>query len=240
MSQPQARRAVAAVGVVLPVHNEEKLLPGSLRALEVAVSALPSSISCVVAIVLDQCSDTCLAIADAWAARFGALVVPQEYRSVGMARRAGSCALLSLWPEEDPARIWLATTDADSYVPRDWLTVQMEAYLSGADMWAGRVRVAEESATALRWTQRYSGERDPVHGASLGFSAVLYTQLGGFGSMRTGEDRDLHHRAMTAGFQVTYDLRASVTTSSRRKGRAPGGFAGVLDEVDQEELGAIA
>ena len=45
-----------------------------------------------------------------------------------MARRAGSCALLSLWPEEDPARIWLATTDADSYVPRDWLTVQMEAY----------------------------------------------------------------------------------------------------------------
>ena len=61
-----------------------------------------------------------------------------------MARRAGSRALLSLWPEEDPARIWLATTDADSRVPQDWLTVQLEAYLSGADMWAGRVRVAEE------------------------------------------------------------------------------------------------
>jgi len=240
MSQRDARRTIAAVGVVLPVHDEEKLLPASLQALEVAVTALPSSISCGVVIVLDQCGDASPAIADAWGARFGALVVPQECGSVGMARRAGSRALLSLWPEEDPARIWLATTDADSRVPQDWLAVQLEAYLSGADMWAGRVRVAEESATALRWTQRYAGERDPVHGASLGFSAVLYTQLGGFSSMRTGEDRDLHHRAMTAGFQIAYDLRASVTTSSRRKGRAPGGFAGVLDEVDQEELGATA
>jgi hypothetical protein len=112
--------------------------------------------------------------------------------------------------------------------------------VSGADMWAGRVRVAEESTTALRWTQRYSAERDPVHGASLGFSGALYVQLGGFGSMPTGEDRDLHHRAKMAGFRIAYDFRAVVTTSSRRHGRAPGGFAGVLDEVDQEELGAIA
>ena len=157
-----------------------------------------------------------------------------------MARRAGARALLSLWPDEDPARIWLATTDADSRVPGDWLAVQLEAYLSGADMWAGRVGVAEESATALRWTQRYSDERDPVHGASLGFSATLYTQLGGFGGMRTGEDRDLHCRALTAGFGIAYDSRAVVTTSSRRKGRAPDGFANVLDEADREELKATA
>ena len=45
---------------------------------------------------------------------------------------------------------------------------------------------------------------------------------------------------MTAGFRIAYDLRAAVTTSSRRKGRAPEGFADVLDEVDQEELGATA
>jgi hypothetical protein len=240
VSQCEARRAIAAVGVVLPVHDEEALLPGSLQALEAAVAALPPSISCRIAIVLDRCGDTSSAIAHAWGARFGALLVPQACGSVGMARRAGSRALLSLWPDEDPARIWLATTDADSRVPQDWLAVQVGAYVSGADMWAGRVRVAEESATALRWTQRYSAERDPVHGASLGFSAALYTQLGGFAGLRTGEDRDFHHRATTAGFRVAYDLRATVTTSSRRKGRAPGGFADVLDEVDQEELGATA
>jgi hypothetical protein len=240
VSQRGARRTVAAVGVVLPVHNEEKLLPGSLHALELAVAALPASISCRVAIVLDHCGDASSAIAHAWGARFGAFVLPQECGSVGMARRAGGQALLSLWSGEDPASIWLATTDADSRVPQDWLAVQLEAYVSGADMWAGRVQVAEESATARRWTQRYSTERDPVHGASLGFSAALYAQLGGFASLRTGEDRDLHHRAMKAGFRIAYDLRAAVTTSSRRKGRAPGGFADVLDEVDQQELGATA
>ena len=240
MSQRHARREVAAVGVVLPVHDEENLLPCSLQALELAIAALPSSISCRVAIVLDRCGDASSAIVDAWAARFEVLVVHQECGSVGLARQAGSRALLSLWPEEDPARIWLATTDADSRVPEDWLAVQLEAYLSGADMWAGRVRVVEQSATALRWTQRYSAERNPVHGASLGFSAALYSQLGGFGCMRTGEDRDLHGRAMAAGFRIAHALRAVVTTSSRRKGRAPGGFAGVLDEVDQEQVGAIA
>jgi hypothetical protein len=236
----QARRAVAAVGVVLPVHDEEKLLPDSLQGLEVAVDALAPSIACRVAVVLDNCGDASSAIAHTWGSRFGALVIHRDCGSVGLARRAGSRALLSRWPEEDPARIWLATTDADSRVPQDWLAVQLEAYASGADMWAGRVRVAEESATALRWTRRYSAERDPVHGASLGFSAVLYTQLGGFAGMRTGEDRDLHHRAVTAGFRIAYDLRAAVTTSSRRRGRAPEGFARVLDEVDQEDLGATA
>ena len=240
MSRRGARRVVAAVGVVLPVHDEENLLPSSLRGLEVAVNALPPSILCRVAVVLDHCGDASSAIAHTWGARFGALVLPQECRSVGMARRAGSHALLSLWRGEDPARIWLATTDADSRVPQDWLAVQLEAHLSGADMWAGRVRVAEESATALRWKQRYAAERDPIHGASLGFSAALYTQLGGFGGMRTGEDRDLHHRAVTAGFRIAYDVRAVVTTSPRRKGRAPEGFANVLGEVDQEELGATA
>jgi hypothetical protein len=240
VSQRRPRRVVAAVGVVLPVHNEEKLLPRSLQGLEVAMHALPPSISCRVAVVLDQCRDASSAIAHRWGARFGALVISRECGSVGMARQVGGRALLSLWPGQDPARIWLATTDADSRVPEEWLTVQLEAYVSGADMWAGRVRVAEESATALRWTQRYSAERDPVHGANLGFSATLYTELGGFGRMRTGEDRDLHHRAVTAGFRIAYDLRAAVTTSSRRKGRAPAGFAHVLDEVDQEELGATA
>ena len=240
MTRRDARRTAAAVGVVLPVHDEEKLLPGSLHALEAAVAALPPSVSCRVAVVLDHCGDASSAIAHDWAARFGALVVPQQCGNVGMARRAGCRALLSLWSEEEPARIWLATTDADSRVPQDWLAVQREAYVSGADMWAGRVRVAEESVTALRWTQRYSTERDPVHGASLGFSASLYTQLGGFGGMRTGEDRDLHHRAVAADFRIAYDLRAAVTTSARRQGRAPEGFAHVLDQVDQEGLGATA
>jgi hypothetical protein len=224
------------VGVVLPVHDEEELLPGALHALEVAVDTLSPSISCRTAIVLDHCRDASWAIARRWGARFGALVIRRECRSVGLARQAGSLALLEHWREMDPAQVWLATTDADSLVPQDWLKVQVEAHSSGADLWAGRVSVVEESATMRRWTERYMAELHPIHGANLGFSAALYDQLGGFRSLRSGEDRDLHHRAVAAGFCIAYGLRAAVTTSSRRIGRAPRGFARVLETIETEEL----
>jgi cellulose synthase/poly-beta-1,6-N-acetylglucosamine synthase-like glycosyltransferase len=240
MSRVDSTRATSLVGVVLPVHDEEELLPVALEGIEQAVDALPSAISCRVAVVLDGCRDGSAAVADAWAGRVGALVIMGDYRSVGTARRAGSQALLSLWPDADRATIWLATTDADSRVPPDWLAVQLEAYRSGSDLWAGRVRVVEESAVARQWKEAYAAERCPIHGASLGFSGSLYEHIGGFRRMRSGEDRDLHRRAVAAGFGVTYDFRAVVTTSARRRGRAPGGFASVLDGVEGEQLEAIA
>jgi hypothetical protein len=223
---------------VLPVHDEEDLLPDALDALEIAIDALSPSISCRVVVVLDRCVDASSVIARSWTARHDGLVVDREFRSVGLARHAGSVALLSPWTHVDRAPVWLATTDADSQVPRDWLTVQLDAYASGADLWAGRVRVAEESATVRRWTKRYASEHGPIHGASLGFSASLYEQLGGFRDLRSGEDRDLHARAAAAGYHIRHDRDATVTTSSRRKGRAPGGFASVLDTVAQEQFEA--
>jgi hypothetical protein len=240
MSRVEARRPTSLVGIVVPVHDEEELLPVALEGIAQAVDALPPAISCRVAVVLDNCRDGSSAVAHAWAGRVGGLVVVEECKSVGTARRAGSQALLSLWRSAHPATIWLATTDADSRVPQDWLTVQLETHRSGSDLWAGRVRVAEESPVARQWKEEYAVERRPIHGASLGFSGSLYEHIGGFRCLRSGEDRDLHRRAVAAGFGVTYDLRAPVTTSARRRGRAPGGFASVLDGVDGEQLEAIA
>lgn len=236
MNRHDLARTISAVGVVLPVHDEERLLPGALEAIEVAVSTLPMVIRYQVAIVLDECGDDSATIALCWATRTGALVLRQACKNVGMARGTGAEALLRQWPELESTQIWLSTTDADSRVPTDWLTRQLEAHQTGADLWAGRVRVTEESATALRWRERYAAEGDPIHGANLGFSAALYRDLGGFRALRTGEDRDLHRRAAEADFRVTYDLRASVTTSSRRRGRAPDGFAETLDVVDREHF----
>jgi hypothetical protein len=240
MSRVEAMRETSLVGIVLPVHDEEELLPAALEGIEQAVDALPSAISCRVAVVLDHCRDGSSAVAHAWARRVGALVVVEECKSVGTARRAGSQALLSLWPAAQPATIWLATTDADSRVPHDWLTVQLEAHRSGSDLWAGRVHVVEESPVAREWKEAYAAERRPIHGASLGFSGSLYEHIRGFRCLRSGEDRDFHRRAVAAGFGVAYDLRATVTTSARRNGRAPGGFASVLDGVEGERLEAIA
>ena len=166
--------------------------PARCKLLRLALAALPSSISCRVAVVLDQCGDASSAIAHGWGARFGALVVSPGIRERGNGSPSGQPCPLSLWPEEDPRESGWRPPMLIPVCRRTGSRSSWRPHLSGADMWAGRVRVAEESATALRWTQRYSAERDPVHGASLGFSAALYPQLGGFGSMRTGEDRDLH------------------------------------------------
>jgi hypothetical protein len=63
----------------------------------------------------------------------------------------------------------------------------------------------------------------------------MYTELGGFHNLAHGEDRDLYHRAMAAGFRIRHDPHAVVTTSSRRRGRAPRGFAEVLHLTEQQE-----
>jgi hypothetical protein len=225
---------IRAVGIVLPVHDEEKSLPGALQSLSIAVEGLSPSISCRTAVVLDSCGDASAAIAGRWAARHGALVAHRRHRNVGLARRTGTRALLARWPEMDPGQIWLATTDADSSVPPDWLTVQLQAHRSGADLWAGRVTVAETSPTVRRWMRRYSAEREPIHGASLGFTAAVSMELGGFRGLPSGEDRDLCDRAMAAGFSIRHDSKAVVTTSSRRHGRAPKGFADVLNIIEEQ------
>ena len=73
-----------------------------------------------------------------------------------------------------------------------------------------------------------------------GSVALSIEHIGGFRARGSGEDRDFHRRAVAAGFRATYDLRAAVTTSARRRGRAPGGFAGVLGDVEEEQLEASA
>ena len=228
MSAGSGQRAPVAVGVVVPVHDEEDLLPAALEGVEEAVDALPLSTSCRVAVVLDDCRDGSSAVARAWARRVRALVIERECRSVGSARRAGTQALLSIlargacrprsgWRPPMPTRGCRRTGSPFS----------SSAYGSGSDLWAGQgQRRRGECRCGACWKETYAAERQPIHGASMGFSAFLYQRIGGFRPLRTGEDRDFHRRAVAAGFRVTYDLQAAVTTSARRKGRAPGVLRG--------------
>ena len=241
MSRQGPQRVIGAVGVVLPVHDEEELLPGALQALEMAVNALSPSISCRVAVVLDHCGDASSAIARCWGARFGALVIRRECRSVGLARRAGSLALLARWPEKDSGaglagdhRCRFACAAGLAHGPAGGPLVR-------------RGSVGGEGPRWLRRAPRYGGGRSATRpngirstGRALASAPRLYTQLGGFRSLRSGEDRDFHDRAVAAGFRIAYDFRAAVTTSSRRMGRAPEGFASVLDTVEQKGLEATA
>jgi hypothetical protein len=240
------RRATrtAAVGVVLPVHNEEDLLTDALEAIDHAFSHIAhEGTACRTVVVLDACSDASAAISRRWARELrrrggphDAVVARSRSAAVGSARRAGAAALLRAWSRTDPRNIWLATTDADSRVPESWLSAQMAAHEGGADLWTGRVDVEDWSnfqpATALTWQASYDREVVPVHGASLGFNAQIYLNVGGFPAVRTGEDRALFRAIIDGGGAACADGAMRVITSGRRQARAPMGFAAVLTGLD--------
>lgn len=234
--------AVVRVGVVLPVHNEEAHLLGALQSLDRAMRSLTGIvICCQLVVVLDDCTDRSADIVRHWvdagtvAGRVD--VISIGAKNVGLARRAGSAALMGRWAGTPAGDIWLATTDADSEVPPDWLAAQIRARAEGAHLWVGRVEVRcwddRSAGTADAWGRHYALEHQPVHGANLGVDAAMYLGVGGFEGRASGEDRDLVDRILLRGAVVRADTSVRVVTSGRRMARAPGGFAQALSSHEQ-------
>lgn len=222
--------------VVIPAHNEVGLLPRCLRAVTTAAACWPMPVLTVV--VLDSCDDGSAELAG----QFGHDVhfVNVEAGNVGASRAAGFAYARSLSNHVDPSRAWYATTDADSRVDPDWLLRQTAA---DADMVLGVVRVADwrhhPAAVVQHYLHAYESDarvghsHSHIHGANMGFRADSYWRLGGFRPLATGEDVELVKRFETAGYRIRRDPTLSVTTSARRNGRAPGGFADHLRAVSR-------
>jgi glycosyltransferase involved in cell wall biosynthesis len=227
---------IEAVGVVVPAHDEEELLPACLAALGQAVATVTAErpgLRVRIVVAADACTDDTAAVAR----RAGALVVPLTFKNVGMARAAGLNELLgagaTAWGARPPApeRLWLATTDADSVVPAGWLADQLRLAEAGWEAVVGTVTVADWTGHAdgvvTEFTRRYGSWHDwhpHVHGANLGFTARAYAAVGGFPALRTGEDRALVAALQAHGFQVLRSAAVPVATSSRLRYRAPAGF----------------
>ena len=229
-----------AVGVCLPVHNEEESLPRALAALDEAFRQLAiRAVDCRLAIVLDDCSDGSEAVVREWAggaSHVATLVLDCSARNVGVARQTGCLRLLETFGALDPSEVWLATTDADSEVPPHWLTHQVDCKKENIDFWAGRVEVTDWSGrattTSAVWNDRYMSEYSPIHGANMGIDASLFLQVGGFPPLPSGEDGALRNAVARTGSAICHDRRATVKTSARTRGRAPLGFADYLDSIE--------
>lgn len=216
---------ITAIGVVVPAHDEQDLLPACLSALRVAarhpaLRGLPVHL----VPVLDACSDDSDAVAP------GAVEVTA--RNVGVARAAGFAEVLRREAGRSPAGLWLATTDADSTVPPDWLAVQLELAATGADVVAGTVRVRDWSqqpaATRAGFARTYGSPRAGhrhVHGANLGLTAAAYTGAGSMPPLPLGEDQALVDALHAQARRVVATDRIPVVTSARRESRTTGGFA---------------
>jgi glycosyltransferase involved in cell wall biosynthesis len=223
-----------AVGVIVPAHNEQDLLPACLAALRRAARALRGTPVHLV-VVADACRDR---TAEA-ARRSGASVVTINARSVGAARAAGARDVLRQTGHLDPAGVWLATTDADTLVPPCWLRQQARYASQGWDAVAGTIRVADWSGyqpgTRSLFRRRYDGGpglHSHVHGANLGFRASAYLKAGGFPAVPTGEDHALVAALTADGSRVLRTRALPVVTSARREARAPHGFGHYLAELD--------
>lgn len=241
-----------AVGIVVPVHDEEELLARALAAIDLALEHPHlAGVERRVAVVLDACTDASAAIAEHWraavVARSGAegavglvnpVVLQCNDANVGAARGRGCAALLRAWAGSDPHRVWLATTDADSEVPPAWLATQVARHEEGTDIWTGTVTVADWSqrapGTGRKWHERYRREELPLHGTSMGVNAGVYLAAGGFDALATGEDRALHGAIVAGGASAHHDRSVPVMTSARSSARAPAGFAHALAGIESE------
>jgi glycosyltransferase involved in cell wall biosynthesis len=242
---------LSAIGVVVPVRDEEARLGPSLASLLRAMGQPQlREVPVHLAVVLDGCVDRSGDVARRAAAHPGPnrrchriTVVESSAGSVGVARRIGFGEVLAQLTPSSLDGVWLATTDADSQVPLSWLVRQIELRALGVEAWAGTVAVGDwaDRAPGLQTTFRHHycitpPEGGHIHGASMGFSADAYRRAGEFPPITTGEDHALWRRLGEVGARKMYDPTCPVITSARRDARAPLGFAGALDHLEGSSL----
>ncbi|GFM81264.1 glycosyl transferase [Pseudomonas cichorii] len=211
------------IGILLPVHNEEKLLGACLESLLLA-SRHPglNGEPVTILVVLDSCTDHSANIA----LEHGVITLALKARNVGQARAAGARYLLA-----HGAR-WLASTDGDSNVAADWLVEQLAL---DADAVCGTITLAMQnnglSATAQTLFEQHYQHREGhrhIHGANLGVSASAYLRAGGFPFLTCHEDVHLVRQLERSGARIAWSCRPQVTTSTRLDPRASGGFGDYL------------
>ncbi|HXR43646.1 MAG TPA: glycosyltransferase family 2 protein [Pseudolysinimonas sp.] len=220
-----------AVAVVIPARDEQDRVLDCLDAVLVARRAAGRLCPRItITLVADDCRDATVRRA---ASRPDVRVLEIDAACVGTARRVGMASAIA---ELDGAgEVWLASTDADTIVPPNWLEVQLDAAARGFDAVIGTVRpdFTELPPDLVRgWIATHGGGQaiGHVHGANLGIRAGAYLGAGGFLDQCEHEDNDLVDRLRMGGARMLATDAAEVVTSGRRFGRTSGGFAGYLRE----------
>lgn len=229
--------------VVMPARNEEQLVGPALIALDGAIETLhrvAPRMRSRATIVLDRSTDRTADVALA----HGIDTLFVDYGRVGATRHAGVVrateqASLST-PGIDAERVWIASTDADSEVPGDWLVEQLRL-AADHDLVVGQVRpdgIDLDPRTLLEWERRHSTALSEAHrgvyGANLSFRLSTYWSVGGFAPISEHEDVGLVDAIRRAGHRWTYGDGAPVVTSARLRGRTSGGFAGYLRTLQSQ------
>jgi hypothetical protein len=217
---------IRSVAVTVPAADEEDEIAECLAAVQAAINRLhaETDVAGHVVVALDDCRDRTPQLV----AQFPhVLTVAATARRVGTARRLAAAAALARFGP--PEHVWLASTDADSRVPVDWLTSMVAEAHRGVELVLGTIRpgagLPAVTEQAWRAAHHLADGHPHVHGANLGISGAAYVRIGGWRDLVAHEDVDLVQRAVAAGVPVARSDGAPVVTSTRLDGRAPDGFA---------------
>ena len=227
--------------IAIPAHDEERTLPRCLGHVLAAIEharAEGAAAAATVAVAAHRCSDRTEQLARAILAaapvRAVVLTDPDSPTIADVRRAAVGAALTGV---TDPARTWLFNTDADSWVPPDWIPGLLAACRrAGAVGAAGMVEVegwqaserAREAYAAIIAAGVHGSNHDHVYGANLAVRLDAYLAVGGFTAHRHGEDHDLVARLRATGHRVATPVVPRVITSGRLDPRCDQGLGALL------------
>jgi glycosyltransferase involved in cell wall biosynthesis len=241
--------------VVIPARDEALRIAACLQALSAQRDMAAGSYEVI--LILDGCRDHTLQVIqratghlDHPAFHTVALQCPE---GVGRARRLGmdiACRRLQQIGREDGL---ITSTDADTTVAADWLSVQLALVRAGAAAIGGLIELdpderlaldpyaltVREQSAAQRLTdaiEQTAGAAAVEHhhfsGASLALTAAAYRRCGGLPVRAALEDEALAQALSRQGIAIHRSRRVRVRTSARTDGRAPRGLAQDLTRAD--------
>lgn len=228
------------IAVLIPARNEQLLLPRCLLSVMAACAALPPHVTSEIVVASDTSIDDTVPLARTVLGHHilqgTGTVLDASAGNVGATRALAAASALERY-RGNAERLWLANTDADCDVPETWLLHQLQHADRGYGAVAGIIDVdcfAEhlpivEPRFRLTYLIHADGTHPHVHGANLGVRGDAYLHAGGWSPLATAEDHDLWSRLHGGPSPRLSDAGLCVTTSGRRQGRAPMGFARALE-----------
>lgn len=235
--------------IAIPARDEVDLIAPCLHAL----AAQRGAPAFVVTLVLNNCTDgtadkvRSLTAELPFALHAFDIELPPALADAAWARRLATNAAIGLVREDGI----VLTTDADSRADAHWVRATLDCFDAGADVVCGFVAPDFSDAPPLSFDAIRRGaleyeysqlmaeanamiDPDPADpwpnhvvesGQNLAIRASALAALGGVAHICPGEDQRLVTMARRAGYHIRHAFAPSVTTSSRVKGRASGGWS---------------
>jgi glucosyl-3-phosphoglycerate synthase len=235
------------VSVVVPARNEEELIGSCLQALAEQGGISPEEYE--VLLVLDRCTDATEDRALEIAAKHPytqLYLLEGPGRGAGHARRVGMEEACGRFLYLNRPEGLIASTDADTMVAADWLSVQLEVAARGARAIGGHIELrddnnlphgvsgwrSEQGQLRQRELLANLDEDEPLRvehwqfsGASLALTAAAYKEIGGLEPRAALEDEYLERALARRGILIERPLAVRVATSARLVGRAERGLS---------------